>query len=148
MKKGLPFLGLCHGSEDIPDTWQFTPFGTKGAKMLEEKLREYCLAHTVDEADRELNEKGILASPIMTHDRMEHHPQYRAREVITEWKNAEGQTLKGPNTIIRFKNHPGKIWRGAPKYGEDNEEVLAELGYNAEDIKALYQNKILTKAND
>lgn len=145
MKKGLPFLGLVHGTQDIPENWQFTPFGTKGAKMLEEKLQEYCSTHTVDEADKELNKMGILASPIMTHDRMENHPQYKAREVITEWDNADGQKIKGPNTIIRFKNNPGTIWRGAPKYGADNEEVLSDLGYSAQEIADFYQEKILTK---
>ncbi|WP_411705992.1 CoA transferase [Edaphovirga cremea] len=145
MKKGLPFLGLQHGSEDIPENWQFTPTGTKGAKLLEEKLAEYCAGRTVDEADRELNKVGILASPIMTHDRMEDHPQYKARQVIAQWDDADGKPIKGPNTLLRFKNNPGTIWRGAPKYGSDNEEVLSGLGYSAEEIAKFYKNKILTK---
>lgn len=146
MKKGLPFLGLVHGSEDIPESWQFTPTGTKGAALLEEKLTEYCASHTVDEADRELNQAGILASPIMTHDRMENHPQYKARNVIAEWTDAQGKKIKGPDTIIRFKNSPGQIWKGAPKYGEDNEAVLSELGYSQEEIAKFYESKVLTQA--
>lgn len=145
MKKGLAFLGLQHGSEDIPEKWQFTPAGTKGAKMLEEKLTEYCAAHTVDETDKELNAVGILASPIMTHERMVDHPQYVARDVIAQWNDANGDAIRGPGTLIRFKNHPGEIWRGAPRYGEDNEEVLRELGYSPQQIDALYQDKTLAK---
>jgi L-carnitine CoA-transferase len=146
MKKGLAFLGLEHGSEHIPEDWQFTPFGTKGAEMLEEKLTEYCAQHTVDEADAELNSVGIITTAIMTHERMESHPHYQARHVIASWEDADGKELKGPDTIIRFKNNPGQIWRGAPKYGWDNEEVLKELGYTDEDIAAMYSEKILNKA--
>lgn len=146
MKKGLPFLGLIHGSEDIPQDWQFLPTGSKGAQLVEEKLTQYCANHTVDEADKELNKVGILASPIMTHDRMENHPHYQARGVITQWKNADGEKVKGPDTLLRFKKNPGKIWRGAPKYGADNEEVLAGLGLSEQDIQELYNDKVITKA--
>lgn len=147
MKKGLPFLGLKHGSEDIPESWQFTPTGSKGAQLLEEKLTQYCASRTVDEADKELNAVGVLASPIMTHDRMEEHPHYKARKVIAEWEDANGEKIKGPDTLLRFKNSPGKIWRAAPKYGADNEEVLSALGYSEKEIKEFYADKILTKTS-
>ena len=143
--KGLPFLGLEIGNEDFPAEWQYVPRGTKADAILQGKISEFCAARTVEQADKELNENNILASPIMTHKMMPEHPQYKARNVITEWEDAKGQKIKGPNTVLRFKNNPGRIWRGAAQYGQDNEAVLGALGYSEAEIKAMYDSGTLAQ---
>lgn len=145
--KGLNFLGLTYPSDIFPEGMQMFPAGSEAAELVGEKLTEWCAAHTMEEADNELNKVGLLCSQIMTHDKMEEHPHYKAREVITEWTDIEGKTIKGPNAVFRFKNNPTQIWRGAPKYGMDNEEVLSALGYSDAEIKAFYDGKILVKEN-
>lgn len=145
VKKGLAFLGLQYPSETFPEGMQLFPTGSKAAELVEGKLAEYCAKHTVNEAEKELNDVGLLCSPIMTHKMMADNPQYKARNVLTEWTDADGKKIKGPNTVMRFKNNPGKIWRGAPKYGTDNDEVLTSIGYTASDIAKFYEGKIVAK---
>jgi L-carnitine CoA-transferase len=143
--KGLPWLGIEIGNETFPKEWQFVPRGSKADEIVQEKLTEYCAKRTVAEADKELNANNVLASPIMTHKDMADHPQYKARGVIAEWEDAEGKKIRGPNAVFKFKNAPAKIWRGAPKYGQDNEEVLAGLGFSDAEIERMYEKNILNK---
>jgi L-carnitine CoA-transferase len=143
--KGLPWLGIEIGNETFPADWQFVPRGSKADEIMSAALAKFCADKTVAEAEKELNEHFIFASPIMTHEMMADHPHYKARGTIAEWENIEGKKIKGPNTVFKFRNNPGKIWRGAPKYGQDNEEVLKELGFSAAEISSMYEQKIVNK---
>lgn len=150
MRKGLPFLGLEFPSENFPEAMQIIPPGSVAEKMVEEKITAFCADHTLAEADLQFNANGIIASVIMTHAMMTENPQYKAREVITEWEDADGKMIKGPNTLLRFKNNPGQIWRGAPKYGQDNQVVLSSLGFSDEEIQEMKNQNIIvngTKAS-
>ena len=42
-------------------------------------------------------------------------------------------------------NRPGQVWRGAPSLGMDNEEILGELGFSAEEIEKLYADGVINK---
>ena len=45
----------------------------------------------------------------------------------------------------KLKNNPGKVWRGAPNIGMDNEDILSELGYAPGEIQAMYQAGLLDR---
>lgn len=147
MRKGLTFLGLEFPSEHFPETIQIIPPGSVAEKLVEEKITEFCANHTLEEADQQFNSNGIIASVIMTHAMMIDNPQYKARNVITEWEDADGKMIKGPNTLLRFKNNPGQIWRGAPKYGQDNQEVLSSLGFSNKEIEEMKSKNIIVSGS-
>lgn len=145
LKGGLPLLGLEFGSDEYPAdkyaVWRGTPAGDK----LIKKMTEFCAARTVMQAEQELNAAGVVCSAIMTYEMMKTHPHYVARGTIAEWDGFEGKKVKGPAITPRLKNNPGKVWRAAPHYGEDNEDVLTELGYSSEKIKELYAKNVIKK---
>ena len=143
MKKALPLFGLEFGSEYFPAD-QYGPYkGTPGGDLLDEKMDAYCADKTVEEVERVFNQNGIVCSTIMTYQQMEDHPHYTARGSLMEWDAFEGGKVKGPAITPRLKNNPGKVWRKAPHYGQDNEQVLTELGYSEEQIKDLYSKEVL-----
>lgn len=145
MKRGLEFFGLEYGSELFPKEVPWALQGTEGGKILDTKISEYCSTRTVEEVERELSAIGVPVSPVMTYEMAEKHPHYQAREVFTEWEGVDGEKIKGVNIIPKFKKAPGMIWRGAPKYGMDNDDILAELGYTGDEIQNLYEEKIIVK---
>jgi L-carnitine CoA-transferase len=57
---------------------------------------------------------------------MQEYPHYLAREAFTEWEGIADDPVKGLNIATKLKNNAGKIWRSAPHYGEDNENILEE----------------------
>ena len=60
-------------------------------------------------------------------------PQVRARDMVVEDKSGDEHI----GIPIKFSNEPGNIDFGTPEVGEHNEEIATELGFSAEDIKAL-----------
>ncbi|MCI4370638.1 MAG: CoA transferase, partial [Thermoplasmata archaeon] len=65
-------------------------------------------------------------------------PHYRARGMLTEWTDPVAGRVKGAGIAPRFSETPGKVWRGAPWLGQDNEAILAGLlGYPPERIARL-----------
>ncbi len=144
-KKGLPWLGIEIGTETFPADWQFVPRGSKADEIMQEALTKFCAERTVEEADKELNANSIYASPIMEHKMMENNPHYKARGTITEWETIDGKAIKGPAPVFKFTNNPGQIWRGAPKYGQDNDVILQQLGFTEADIAAFYEKSVVKK---
>lgn len=54
------------------------------------------------------------------------HPHYVARESLTRWQRVDGGELTGQNVTPKLKRNPGRIWRGCPLPGMDNEDILGE----------------------
>jgi L-carnitine CoA-transferase len=89
---------------------------------------------------------GIPCSRIYTYPMAEEDPHYQARESFCSWKNAfDDETVRGINIVPRLKNQPGQIWRGMPLVGQDNEDILAELGCSTDEIVQLYDEGSLKK---
>ncbi|HBR08423.1 MAG TPA: bile-acid-CoA hydrolase [Clostridiales bacterium] len=146
IKNALAFFGFEYGTENFPSSFPWVSAGTKGAALITEAIEKFCQERTIDEVEQEMNKLGVPCSPIMDFAMAEKNSHYIAREVFTEWTHRDGRTVKGVNIIPKMKKNPGKIWKAAPGWGEDNEDVLSELGYSADDISALYDKKVLNKA--
>ncbi|MEZ5729729.1 MAG: CoA transferase [Burkholderiaceae bacterium] len=58
-------------------------------------------------------------------------PQYRAREMIVETRDADGRPLKVPGIVPKLSATPGRIAHSAPRLGEHNEECLGATGWPA-----------------
>ncbi|HEY3423474.1 MAG TPA: CoA transferase [Negativicutes bacterium] len=143
LKKGLPLFGLAFDTPEFPADKYFVLRGTPSGDLLIQRITEYCAARTVNEAEKELNDHGVVSSAILTYEQMKEHAHYKAREVFTEWEGIAGDTVKGPAIVPKLKNNPGRIWRKAPNYGMDNEDILEELGYTPKQIQDFYAKKIL-----
>lgn len=145
MRKGLPFFGYEFGSELFPSDKNFAPLATEGGKILEKKITDFCAEHNADEVEAQFFELGVPCSRIMDYEMADKHPHYKARNTITEWDAVDGRRLRGSNTVPRFKNNPGRIWRGCPTRGMDNDDILADHGFTPDQIAKLYEDKILFK---
>ncbi len=107
-------------------------------------IEKFFSSHTAEEACRLLDEHGVPCSPIMTYEMMKEHPQYKARETITEWYDSlTGSTVKGCTCVPRFKNNPSQIFRGGAAYGADTKDILKELGCNEAEIEHLYKDSVV-----
>ena len=92
-------------------------------------------------------ELNVACAKVLTIPELDSNPQYIARESITEWKNIDGKTYRGPNVMPKFKNNPGQIWRGMPKHGMDTAAILEDIGYSQEQIQSLSE-KGLAKVSE
>ena len=135
------------GMEDVdPKPWP--PFSTQpemGAE-LERRMKEFCDTHTQQEVVDSALANGAIASKIMTYADMLEDPHYKARQSIIEVDDPlMGRKWKSVRPTPYFKRDTSQIWRGTPILGMDNEDLLDEVGYTAEEISKLYENGIIRK---
>ena len=74
-----------------------------------------------------LDEVGIPAGPVLTHDKALTDPHTLAREMVVDVKHpatGDGQVLGIP---VKFSETPGRIQTPAPTLGQHTDEILAEI---------------------
>ncbi len=146
LKVGLPLIGLEYGSELFPEGEGIIPYGSHAADVAEEAFAKFLSEHTAAEVEDILANGGVPCSRVMDYESVLTNPQYRARGVVTHWTATDGVTeLPGVKVVPELKNNPGRVWRGAPCIGQDNEDILEELGFGEERIARMYENRMLGK---
>src|SRR5579859_4682813 len=90
-------------------------------------LRGWMAERTTAEVVRILNEAQVPCSPIMTARDLGEDPHYQARGMHVEWEDLQVGPVKGIGVVPKFSNTPGKIWRGAPAVGHDNDRIYGDL---------------------
>lgn len=135
----LAVLGLDDRTDLFPVGGGFVPVGTPAAEVLEQAFSDYLGARTAAQVEDALAEAGVPVSRLLDYATAREHPHYRARGVFTEWTAADGVTaVPGVKVVPEVRNRPGRIWRGAPTVGQDNDALLAELGIPDDTRDALY----------
>ncbi|MEC0282251.1 CaiB/BaiF CoA transferase family protein [Terribacillus saccharophilus] len=90
-----------------------------------------------------LDEHGVPISPVLSIADIFENEHYKARENIVEVKHPRLGEIKVPGIVPKFGKTPGSIRSIAPDLGENNEEILKDLGYSQEEIEALKQNEVI-----
>ena len=142
MKRGLALLGI-HDDPDFPAGIQLAVKGTSAGTKLDAAIEAYCLQHDAAEVDANFMRGEVPCSIIYDIPMASENSHFKAREVFTEWDDPQYGRVKGVNVFPHYKNEKAQIWRGAPLYGQDNDDVLREFGYDDEQIEALYQKGVL-----
>lgn len=151
VRKAVNILGLEYGGELFPENLGGVMRTTPAAAVLEEAIAKFAATHTAEEMENAFWPNGVPCCRIMKYGDMIDHPHYKARGSLVQWPAVEGsayegQMLTGVASPLRFKNNPTQIWRGCPTIGMDNEDVLEEMGYSAEQIQELYDKQVIKKA--
>ncbi len=133
-------IDLTHllGTPEVPKGTQLIHrINCPHGQLFEDKLDEWLANQPITAVLKRLSELNIASAKVLTIPELEGNPQYVARESITQWKTMSGETCKGPNIMPKFKNNPGKIWRGMPAHGMDTNAILKNIGYSDEQIREL-----------
>ncbi len=143
LKQALSFLGL----DRDPDFWDgmmLVPKSAPAGEKLNKAIQAFCDGHTAAEVDRICLQNEVPCSVVNNLAMAEENPHYAARKVFAEWEDPQYGKVKGVNVLPRARNNPPRIWRGAPLYGQDNDDLLREFfGYDDEQIEELYQKEVL-----
>lgn len=140
VKKTLGVLGIEYGNEQFPEGTTFVPVDTPEADLVEAGFAKYLSTRTAAQVEEELARLGVPCSRLMDYEQARTNTQYLARGVFTTWMGADDATeVQGVKVVPELKKNPGRIWRGAPTIGQDNERILGELGLTQSQIAAMYE---------
>jgi L-carnitine CoA-transferase len=135
----LERIGLGHlwGTPDYPEDTAALWLDGPAAAQIEEHLDAFCLTQEARALEDELSAVGIAANAVLEFDQLLAEPHVAEREAFVSWQNQAGEPVRGVGIVPKFARRPGQVWRPMPDLGQDTDTVLAEAGYDAEQIARL-----------
>ena len=117
-------------------------FATNRTRMenradLAAALAPYFKLETTQHWMEALEAAGVPAGPVLSIDEMHADPQTIARDMVPEVEHPVAGTVKTIGAPVKFHGTPGGVKRPAPLLGEHTEEVLAEAGFSADEIRGI-----------
>jgi L-carnitine CoA-transferase len=119
----------------VPSEWGDPAYRRDHRVEVDAKIAAFCRERTGIELERLGREFDVAISRVYDIAAIAADPHYRARGMLAEWTDPVAGPVRGAGIAPRFSETPGKVWRGAPWLGQDNEAILAGLlGYSPERI--------------
>ena len=107
------------------------------ADLISDVMTRWCSTRTRDEAVGELERARIPSGPVYELDEVLADPQVQARRLLEETAySGDDRPVPVSSPAARLSRTPADVRRGAPMLGEHTDEVLAELGFTANQIDA------------
>lgn len=130
--------------ELLEEPWYHSHVGrVEHADELDELVSEWIGARTRSDVLAAFAEGGGAVAPVFSIVDILEDPHYASRETVTSVSDPDVGDLKMQNVIVRMDRSPGSVRHIGPPLGAHNEEVLTELGMDADDIARLRDGGII-----
>ena len=134
------FRGLCaaYGHPEMADDPRFSNAVARTQHALEfvTLIRQYASETSVDEFLRRAEEFDVPASKINTLAELPTDPQVVHNEIFVEREHPVAGLMREPRPAPRFSATPASVSRSAPMFGQHSDEIVRELGLDADALRA------------
>ncbi|MFZ5653063.1 MAG: CaiB/BaiF CoA transferase family protein [Pseudomonadota bacterium] len=135
------------GADDWLDDPRFSSDAERGrhAELVSERAGAWCARRTTAEALAELERARVPAGPVLTPQQAHDDPHVQAMGIFHVIDDYPGLPKAAPvaGCPVVLSETPGRITRRPPTLGEHTGEILAELGYRAEEIAQLRAQRVI-----
>jgi formyl-CoA transferase len=90
-----------------------------------------------------LDAAGVPSGPINTYPEALADPHALARDMIVDLVHPGAGPIKALGVPVKLSDTPGAVDRAAPLLGQDNADVLTELGYDQAEQRTLKDNGVI-----
>lgn len=141
-KRFLKVAGMEEISQDprFSSDWK----RAKNSQALKEIIAPWVAARKVEEIISLLGKGGVPCARINTIPQAFSENQYEKREILVDMEHPGFGTISTLGTVVKLSETPGRIKKGAPPVGENNEEIFRDLlGYTDQELSGLKQKGII-----
>ena len=134
------------GREDLIEDPRLADDISRGnnAAVINEAMSAWCAARTRAEAVSELEAGRVPCGPCYDLDEVLSDPQVNSRKLLEEIEYPGGKKpIPIASTPVRLGETAGAKLRRAPTLGEHTDEVLFELGFTSQDIRAFRESNLI-----
>jgi crotonobetainyl-CoA:carnitine CoA-transferase CaiB-like acyl-CoA transferase len=90
-----------------------------------------------------LDHAGVPCAPLQDFGQVFTDPHLLARNYFWDAPHAKAGTVRQLGSPMRFSRTPARRDRAGPLLGEDSAAVLAELGYDAAEVRSMLEQKVV-----
>jgi crotonobetainyl-CoA:carnitine CoA-transferase CaiB-like acyl-CoA transferase len=133
------------GAPDLPKRPEYAtgPDRSKNRKQLNAEINKYTVKKSSDTWVKEFNVAGVPCGPIYSIDQVFADPQVQHLGMAQHVPNDENRHIQLVSQPVTLSRTPSKMAARPPEFGEQTEEVLAEFGFNKDEIADLRQRKVV-----
>lgn len=110
---------------------------------VDEIVGDWIGSRTLDDVLEVFRREGITGGPIYDISQIVEDPHFKEREIIVDLPDPEMGTVPMHNVFPKLSRTPGTFRRPAPSLGQDNGEILGEIGINADSLADLKSRGII-----
>jgi crotonobetainyl-CoA:carnitine CoA-transferase CaiB-like acyl-CoA transferase len=92
---------------------------------------------------RRLLANDVPCAPVVSRFELLQDEQVRANQGLQEFDTASLGKVRMPRAAAQFDRTPTEVRKMAPQLGEDSASILAELGYDANEITRFQQSRVV-----
>ncbi len=134
------FRGQCstYGRPDLADDPRFADARLRATnrKELNGELKQAAAATTVAQFVERSAEFELPGAAVTTLDELPTDPQVVSNDVFIEREHPVAGRVREPRAAARFSETPQRVSSHAPTFGQHSDEIVAELGLDALELRA------------
>lgn len=115
----------------------------ENAAALDEYIEAWTRERTTEEAVRVMDDHGAIVGPVYGIADLFEDEHVAARENIVEIEDPDVGSVKTVDAVPKFSRTPGGVDHMGVPQGEHTAEVLAELGYDPDEIEGLAEDDVI-----
>ena len=119
------------------------PDRSKNRKALNAEINKYTEKKSSETWVKEFNAAGVPCGPIYAIDQMFADAQVQHLGMAQHVPNDQNRHIQLVSQPVILSRTPSKMAARPPEFGEHTEEVLAEFGFAADEIKDLRERKVV-----
>ena len=115
----------------------------KNQNILDPIIEEFMTKYNQKELLEIFKQHGVTVGPVLDISDLVEHPYIKDREILINLNTKVDGEIPMHNVFPRLSETGGKIKREAPQLGQDNNDILSEIGYSKNEISLLEKSKII-----